>query len=71
MTKALVACIRAYQAIGHALALFRIGPFGVSGCRHWPSCSEYGIDAIVRHGPLKGSVKALVRVVRCNPLVAA
>lgn len=37
-------------------------------CRFHPSCSEYARDAIGRYGLLWGGVKALWRLVRCQPL---
>lgn len=36
-------------------------------CRFAPSCSEYGLEAIRRHGALKGGGLALRRVLRCHP----
>jgi putative membrane protein insertion efficiency factor len=36
-------------------------------CRYTPSCSEYAIRAIEKHGSLKGSMLALWRICRCNP----
>lgn len=36
-------------------------------CKFVPSCSQYGKLAIEKYGPIKGSVKALYRVLRCNP----
>jgi uncharacterized protein len=37
-------------------------------CRFVPSCSEYAIMAIEELGPVKGSLKTIYRVLRCNPL---
>ena len=37
-------------------------------CRFHPSCSEYAMDAIVKHGVLKGLWCTLRRVTKCNPL---
>lgn len=37
-------------------------------CRFSPSCSEYAADALIIHGPVRGSYLALRRVCRCNPL---
>ncbi|MCD4830821.1 MAG: membrane protein insertion efficiency factor YidD [Anaerohalosphaeraceae bacterium] len=37
-------------------------------CRFVPSCSQYAIEAIKMFGPGKGSVLALWRILRCNPL---
>lgn len=36
-------------------------------CRHTPTCSNYGIEAIIKHGSLKGSFLIIKRIVRCNP----
>jgi uncharacterized protein len=56
----LVALIRAYQLC--------ISPFLLPCCRFYPSCSEYAIDAIRAHGPMKGPFLALMRLLRCHPL---
>jgi uncharacterized protein len=41
---------------------------GVSGaCRFQPTCSEYAIAAVARHGVAVGAALALWRVLRCNP----
>lgn len=37
-------------------------------CRFQPTCSEYAVLAVAKHGWLLGSWIALVRVLRCNPL---
>ncbi len=36
-------------------------------CRYYPTCSEYGYQAIEKYGILKGSLLALWRILRCNP----
>ena len=36
-------------------------------CRFYPSCSHYGYQAVYKFGVLKGGVKAIWRVLRCNP----
>ena len=38
-----------------------------SPCRYWPTCSDYAVDAIERHGAARGSFLALRRVLRCHP----
>jgi len=36
-------------------------------CRFHPTCSEYGYQAIEKYGVIKGGLKALWRILRCNP----
>ena len=55
--------IRAYQ-----LAL---GPFARGACRFEPTCSAYALQAIERHGALRGLRLALRRLARCHPLGAS
>lgn len=38
-----------------------------NSCRHQPTCSEYGYEAIARHGFWRGSRLTLWRVAKCNP----
>ncbi len=44
-----------------------ISPLTMSSCRFTPTCSSYAVDAVKRHGPLKGGWLALKRIIRCNP----
>ncbi len=36
-------------------------------CRFYPSCSEYAIGAVEKHGVLFGGIKSVWRLIRCNP----
>jgi hypothetical protein len=36
-------------------------------CRYQPSCSQYCLDALLKHGVLKGILKTAWRLLRCNP----
>lgn len=36
-------------------------------CRFTPSCSEYAVLAMQKHGAVKGGLKAVWRILRCNP----
>lgn len=36
-------------------------------CRFHPTCSEYAIQSVEKHGFIKGGAKAFWRVLRCNP----
>lgn len=60
MSRVLIGVVMVYRA---TLARFLGGH-----CRFHPSCSQYAIDAVKKHGPWRGGVKAAYRVCRCNPL---
>lgn len=36
-------------------------------CRYVPTCSQYMIDAVNKHGPLRGGWRGLKRIARCHP----
>ena len=44
-----------------------ISPLKKPCCRFYPTCSKYALDAVKKHGALKGSAMALWRIARCNP----
>ena len=46
-----------------------ISPALPPACRYVPSCSEYALEAVERHGALRGSLLAVWRVLRCHPFV--
>ncbi len=45
-----------------------ISPMIAPRCRYYPSCSTYAVDALKAYGPVRGTILAAWRVVRCNPL---
>jgi uncharacterized protein len=49
--------------------LYRVTLGQVMGghCRFQPSCSQYMIDAVKKHGPIKGAWRGLKRIARCHP----
>ncbi len=55
----LTALIRGYQRV--------ISPLLPPSCRFHPSCSQYALEAVTRHGALRGSWLAARRLVRCHP----
>ncbi|MEN8233407.1 MAG: membrane protein insertion efficiency factor YidD [Actinomycetota bacterium] len=44
-----------------------LSPVLGGNCRYYPSCSEYGYDAIRLHGAARGSWMAVKRIGRCHP----
>lgn len=44
-----------------------ISPGLPASCRFYPTCSEYGYQAIAKYGIIKGGRMAIWRVLRCNP----
>jgi putative membrane protein insertion efficiency factor len=44
-----------------------ISPYTPASCRYAPTCSEYAIQALKKHGPFKGLYLATRRILRCHP----
>lgn len=44
-----------------------ISPMKRTKCPYFPSCSQYGLEAVEKYGAFKGGLLALWRIVRCNP----
>jgi uncharacterized protein len=59
MRTILVLFVRGYQVT--------LSPLLPAACRYYPSCSAYAIEALERHGALRGSWLALRRIARCHP----
>ena len=51
--------IRIYQVL--------LSPLLGASCRFTPTCSQYGVEAIRKHGPFTGGWLTLKRIARCNP----
>lgn len=45
----------------------RVSPARPPACRFLPTCSQYGYEAIQKHGLLKGGLLTLWRLARCHP----
>jgi len=54
-----LAIIKIYQTV--------ISPFLPPRCRYKPTCSHYGKEAIIKHGPFKGGLLTVKRISRCHP----
>ncbi|MBQ9558653.1 MAG: membrane protein insertion efficiency factor YidD [Bacteroidaceae bacterium] len=55
----LIAPIRFYQRF--------ISPLTPPSCRYTPTCSQYAVEAIRKHGPIRGLYLAVRRILRCHP----
>lgn len=44
-----------------------ISPFTPATCRFTPTCSQYTLEAIQKHGPLRGTWLGLKRISKCQP----
>lgn len=51
--------IRFYQVV--------ISPLKPATCRFQPTCSQYSVEALQRHGIIKGSILAFKRITSCHP----
>lgn len=43
------------------------GMKGGCTCKYYPTCSQYGLEAIEKYGALKGGALEVWRILRCNP----
>lgn len=55
----MIALIKLYQ--------WTLSPLMGRSCRYTPTCSNYGLEAIRKHGPFKGGWLTLKRVLSCHP----
>ena len=59
MKKLLICLIKFYRKY--------ISPMKSTKCPYYPTCSEYGLEAVEKYGALKGGMLAAWRICRCNP----
>ena len=59
MKHVLIFFVRLYQKT--------LSPLTGPHCRFTPTCSQYAVEALQKHGALKGSILAIWRILRCNP----
>ena len=59
MKKIMIWSIRKYQKY--------LSPLKTTRCPYYPTCSNYGLQAIEKYGALKGGLLAGWRILRCNP----
>jgi uncharacterized protein len=58
-SRILIGMVRLYQLV--------LSPLLGRNCRFHPTCSNYFIQSVQKHGPMKGSLRGLWRICRCNP----
>lgn len=61
MKKILIKGVKGYQK--------RISPLFPPSCRYYPTCSHYMVDALEKHGAVKGSIMGTARILRCQPFI--
>jgi len=44
-----------------------VSPWLPPSCRYVPTCSVYAMEAVERHGAVRGSWMAMTRLLRCHP----
>lgn len=59
MARLLIQMIKAYQLL--------LSPFFGQQCRFYPTCSQYALDAINKHGAITGAYYTIRRLLRCHP----
>lgn len=72
MKKLLILIIKFYRRFlspvkGMFYHIFSPGAAEHVGCRFYPTCSQYAIEAVEKYGAFKGSIMAGSRILRCNP----
>ncbi|MBV8072487.1 MAG: membrane protein insertion efficiency factor YidD [Acidobacteriaceae bacterium] len=59
MQRVLIIVLRGYKLL--------LSPLLPSACRYYPTCSEYMLEAVVRHGAWRGAWMGIKRLGRCHP----
>lgn len=59
LTGVIIFCLTIYKKI--------LSPLLPQACRFYPTCSQYSVEALKKHGLVKGLWLSIKRLVRCNP----
>ena len=62
MARILIWIVKAYQLV--------LSPFFGQQCRFYPTCSQYAVEALQKHGAVRGSYYTIHRLLRCHPWCA-
>ena len=69
MSQLVIKLIKVYQIFSQTIIKHNALPLVfLSGCKFYPTCSEYTIEEINKFGFWKGGFKGFRRVLKCNPL---
>ena len=60
MKRLLVKLVKFYQ--------LSISPLKAPCCKYYPTCSNYAIEAIKKHGSFHGTILSIKRILKCNPV---
>ena len=60
----------AVEALSLPIRFYRriVSPLFPPSCRYTPTCSQYALEALQVHGPVKGLYLAVRRLLRCHPI---
>lgn len=61
MKQLFIGFVRLYQKF--------ISPLFPPSCRYYPTCSNYAVVALQKHGAIRGTLMAVARIARCHPFV--
>jgi len=59
MARILIYIVKVYQLV--------LSPFFGQQCRFYPTCSQYAVEALQKHGAVAGSYYTVHRLLRCHP----
>ncbi len=59
ITRLFIGLVRGYQML--------LSPLLPGSCRYTPTCSQYGVEALKKHGPWRGGWLTLKRFLSCHP----
>jgi len=67
MKELLLKTIHGYKHISQVFRETRFPLFIYTDCKYYPSCSDYAVEAINKHGVLRGSARSIIRILKCSP----
>lgn len=68
MKKIILRAIVVYKKLSLVFRTARVPIFIYTDCKYVPSCSDYAVEAINKHGVLRGLAKSFLRILKCSPI---